>query len=240
MELRDRTAGLVLCRFAGDGPEALMVRKRYSYAFIEFVYGRYSRKVLRSVITLIEEMSIEERLDVYSLNFDLMWFRVWLDRRAEPGLRPCYEKKQARFARTWMRDDGRFLRALLEQAQGRGRSGWELPRGHAAPGEDALACAQRECEEETGVSSKRYRIIPNATFSSLYVHRGVFHCVYHAAVAKVFPDPGQTISVRRWWQVAEVSEVRWMDLRSILRECEKPTIACVRWAFAEAHKTVHS
>ena len=35
---------------------------------------------------------------------------------------------------------------------------WDLPKGHAEPGEDALQTALRETEEETGVSAQRIDI----------------------------------------------------------------------------------
>jgi ADP-ribose pyrophosphatase len=40
-----------------------------------------------------------------------------------------------------------------------GRYSWEIPEGGAEPGEDALDCARRELEEETGLSASRYEKI---------------------------------------------------------------------------------
>jgi 8-oxo-dGTP pyrophosphatase MutT (NUDIX family) len=40
-----------------------------------------------------------------------------------------------------------------------GRYSWEMPEGGAEPGEDALECARRELEEETGLSARTYRQI---------------------------------------------------------------------------------
>jgi 8-oxo-dGTP pyrophosphatase MutT (NUDIX family) len=37
-----------------------------------------------------------------------------------------------------------------------GRYSWEMPEGGAEPGEDALECARRELEEETGLSAQTY------------------------------------------------------------------------------------
>lgn len=40
-----------------------------------------------------------------------------------------------------------------------GRYSWEMPEGGAEPGEDALSCARRELEEETGLSAATYQKI---------------------------------------------------------------------------------
>jgi len=39
------------------------------------------------------------------------------------------------------------------------RYSWEMPEGGAEPGEDALECAKRELEEETGLSARAYQHI---------------------------------------------------------------------------------
>ena len=40
-----------------------------------------------------------------------------------------------------------------------GRYSWEMPEGGAEPGEDALECARRELEEETGLMAQAYQQI---------------------------------------------------------------------------------
>ena len=47
---------------------------------------------------------------------------------------------------------------------------WELPAGKLDPGEDPLACAQRELSEETGLSAKRWQKL---TACLLYTSRCV-------------------------------------------------------------------
>lgn len=54
------------------------------------------------------------------------------------------------------------------------RYSWEIPEGGAEPGEPALACAQRELEEETGLRAKDWRKILDIDLSnSLTDEQGV-------------------------------------------------------------------
>ena len=55
-----------------------------------------------------------------------------------------------------------------------GRTIWEIPAGTLNPGESPLVCAQRELEEETGVSARRWtalgEITPLPAYSDEVVH----------------------------------------------------------------------
>lgn len=63
--------------------EILMVRKRCTYAFISFVSGRYCRNDERTIMDLLNAMTNQEKLDVLSLDFDILWWRLWLARSHE-------------------------------------------------------------------------------------------------------------------------------------------------------------
>ena len=63
--------------------EILMVRKRCTYAFISFVSGRYCRNDERTIMDLLNAMTNQEKLDVLSLDFDILWWRIWLARSHE-------------------------------------------------------------------------------------------------------------------------------------------------------------
>ena len=104
--------GVIITRIseATRRPEAILVRGRYTDAFSEFVHGRYSSKKLETVARLLDKMSVHERLDVISLNFGQMWYRIWLT----TSRRDLYNRKFSKFQASWMRDDGgAALRALV-------------------------------------------------------------------------------------------------------------------------------
>jgi ADP-ribose pyrophosphatase YjhB (NUDIX family) len=63
--------------------EILMVRKRCTYAFISFVSGRYCLSNERTIMDLLNAMTNQEKLDVLSLDFDILWWRIWLARSHE-------------------------------------------------------------------------------------------------------------------------------------------------------------
>lgn len=58
--------------------------------------------------------------------------------------------------------DGLYF-LLVQQRQGQ----WGFPKGHAEPGETAIATARREFEEETGITA--YTMLDAPSFSEQYV-----------------------------------------------------------------------
>ena len=229
--------GIILCRVnASTGrPEVLLVHKRYTYAFAEFVHGRYARgragpgASLRSVATLFDNMTTDELLDVWSLNFEQMWYRIWLSR----DKRDLYNKKYAKFQSTFMRDDGGdALRRAVQQARNRGTLLWEVPKGRRLNTREAdILCAVREMREETGIDKSEYRILPGVKRRVSYVSSGTrYVCAYYVAIANprlaemargpggpdrpTFHSPGRP-ALREISHMGEVSEIRWHDIERV-------------------------
>jgi 8-oxo-dGTP pyrophosphatase MutT (NUDIX family) len=213
------SVGLILCRSrARGGHEALLVRARYTYAFGEFVHGHYNRRNLRKVADLFQKMTINERLDLHSLDFGRAWARVWVD-ADRPKL---YLKNYRKFYRLWLAPDGgEQLRRLLEQAEGAGALHWSFPRGRRLSNREAdVVCAVREFGEETGMPKDSYRLLPGFRRQVCYCHMGVRYVhIFYLALLRRTCHP--TLSLRRPAQVAEVGEVRWMGLDE-LRRAEGP------------------
>ena len=105
---------------------------------------------------------------------------------AETVVRESYDGKTASFtvlnAPDWVNiiapvtgSDGVPLFLMVRQfRQGSGRLTVEFPAGTVEPGEDPLAAAAREFEEETGWRADRYRLLgfcnPNPAFMSNNVY----------------------------------------------------------------------
>ena len=211
--------GVILTRInpATRRPEAVLGRGRYSYEFSEFVHGRYSRKNTRMIVALFEAMSLDERLDVYSLDFSMMWSRIWL---TAPH-RELYYKKLTKFQVSWMRDDsGEYLRRLVTGAAGETLSTpapprWIFPKGrrHSSCEMD-INCAIREFGEEAGIAKKDYQILPGIRRRMSYIHMGIRYVnVFYVALAR--RDLAPSVDLRRLDQAAEVAEVRWFDIEQI-------------------------
>jgi 8-oxo-dGTP pyrophosphatase MutT (NUDIX family) len=59
--------------------EILLVKKRYTYAFVAFVFGHYNKKDDKRLTFLFNGMTTQEKIDILSLRFDLIWYKIWLE-----------------------------------------------------------------------------------------------------------------------------------------------------------------
>ena len=154
-------------------PEVLLVHKRYTYAFNEFINGNYiylhhnttkffvkKNYTIMSLEALLEQMTTEELLDIMSLNFEQMWYRLCLSVDKND---PQYIKKFNKFKSSFLDyDDGKKLLLLVKNTRFRGTRLWEIPKGRKTNNKESdIDCAIREVEEETGVKKEFYKIIPN-------------------------------------------------------------------------------
>jgi 8-oxo-dGTP pyrophosphatase MutT (NUDIX family) len=211
--------GIILTRrnAASGQQEAMLERDRYSYEFSEFVHGRYSRKNVRAVVALIGGMSINERLDIYSLDFTQIWYRIWLtaDRHE------LFHKKFSKFHSSWMRDDGgTFLRSLIQGGAGACMSPppperWGFPKGRRQSNRESdISCAIREFEEETGIPKRDYQILSGIKRRSVHIHMGVRYVqVFYVAMVRRHLMP--VVDLRRLDQAAEIAELRWLNIAQI-------------------------
>ena len=206
--------GVILCRraVATGRIEVLLVRKRCTYAYADFVLGRYGASEA-SVTALLAQMTNEELLDVTSLNFEQMLYRLWLSR----GNREAFPRRQAKFLATF--GDGVRLRELAARARGRGSLLWEIPKGRRDTAREAgVTCAVRELAEETGVEKNEYRLLPDARRVVSYVSSGTrYVCVYYIAVAHphlaAIDRPRERVLNIR--ELGEVGEARWFDVEQL-------------------------
>lgn len=220
------SVGIILCRKNENGkPEVLLAHKRYTYAFADFIHGRYVRSrngpeyTLSSIASLFNQMTCEELLDIYSLRFDQMWYRIWLTLENKD----LYNRKYAKFQSTFIRDDGgATLKKFIMQARSIGTLLWEVPKGRRQNNKESdLVCAIREFNEETGIEKNKYKFFPGIKRKISYISSGTrYICSYYAALATSYCSTvsGSATSKPTLSKVntmGEISEIRWFDIEKI-------------------------
>jgi hydroxymethylpyrimidine pyrophosphatase-like HAD family hydrolase len=124
--------------------EVLLVHKRYTYEFNEFVNGNYiylhndpskyfikKKYTIMSVEALLEHMTTDELLDIMSLNFEQMWYRICLNVDKED---PSYIKKFNKFKAEFLDyDNGKKLINMIKNTKFRGTLLWEIPKPKPKP-----------------------------------------------------------------------------------------------------------
>jgi 8-oxo-dGTP pyrophosphatase MutT (NUDIX family) len=203
--------------------EILLIQKRYTYAFHEFVHGKYIQSNLKSnkylndqLIKLFNNMTVNEKIDILSCNFDQMWYRVWLD---SPKPHIYYQAKN-KFETTFLFDKGEKLKKIIGKTNNV-QLIWEIPKGRRKNKfESNLQCAIREFNEETNIDKKNYKILPN--LSKIYSHiDDNIQYINHYFIANYDEsniskhNKSAIVDISKKEQIGEICNIKWVSLNSL-------------------------
>jgi hypothetical protein len=148
---RKNSFGVICIRDATETPvEILMIKKSWSYAFCEFVSGRYDSN--ESVVDLFSNMTTQEKIAILAGDFQTLWFMIYqnkpenlqrLDKKDYWD--HLYGKKKNKFEKI-------FSNQLIQNAIKNSDNleiPWEFPRGRQSNDEKNIETAIREFEEES-------------------------------------------------------------------------------------------
>lgn len=229
--------GVALCKYdkSHDGNQEvkiLMVKRRYTYSYFSFVFGHYKKHNKKRIQYLFDNMTFGEKIDILSMNFSNMWYRLWL---CDPEKNydkyqlnsatdtqtknlTYYFRKKTKFENIFMRDGGKLLKRLINSSSN-SATPWEIPKGGANIDELDLNCASREFEEETGVSSEKYTLLWNidpiisAHKDDNIVYQSNYYIAYLNRITDVNWSP--KVKFNSTQQLAEVEQVQWVSLNEL-------------------------
>lgn len=205
-----RSSGIICCKDFGTEFRAMMVRKRYTYTYSDFVHGFWANKD-SELLKLFNGMTMEEKKDIYSMSFRTMWNRIWGGK-----LTHYYGMCETKFFELVTPDTGKRLRRLIAESVN-GETLWEAPKGRKKnAAENDLQCARREFEEETGLDKDDYKVYPQSKVVIDYVDNGVRY-INRYYIAYMASDKKVRIDLTNTDQCAELSDIRWMSLADIAR-----------------------
>lgn len=197
-------------------PEILLIKKRYTYAFSDFVHGKYeSSENRKQLADLFNKMTIDEKLLILGMDFEQMWFRIWL--KSEQDI--TFIRSKHKFESIFAVDKGEKLKKIISKSKNIIIS-WEIPKGRKkSKNESEINCAIREFSEETKIAKRLYNIFPNAKKDISYIDNRV--CYYQKYfIAGTIYNFEPTININDKGQISEVNEVQWMNIDQI-RACDQ-------------------
>ncbi len=183
----------------------LMIRRKDSLAFCEFLQGRYDPANTEFVKTLLSNMTIPElnRLKVDS--FDTLWTALWGEGNDYHS--KAYVDSKAKF-------DGIQNTPLIQSATSLFiEPEWGFPKGRRHSRENNTTCAIREFTEETNISREAYVLCKNLVFQETF--KGTNGVEYRHVYFLAFLRNPKEVDLYRIMtdiQKQEVSRVQWMTL----------------------------
>lgn len=183
----------------------LMVRRKDSMSYMEFLRGKYELSNSSYVHRLIKDMTTDEQRRIVEMPFFTLWSQLWGDESYSSEYYDAKEKFEA-LDRTLL---------VYEHRSEWSEPEWGFPKGRRMRGETDVDCAIREFYEETNIPRSAYTLCRNLCFEEVFMGTNSvqYKHVYFIGLLKKEIDVTQKLTAV---QRREISCVRWMSFR----ECE--------------------
>lgn len=144
--------GVILIKLDKYEKKILMINRKNSLCYIDFMRGKYKMNNLDYVNKLISRMSNSEIINIKTNNFDNLWKSLWNIQDDNYKNKKEYIISHNKFLK---------IKPFLNYNVGFSDSEWEIPKGKRKKHETNKDAACRELEEETNIKSDDYKIIEN-------------------------------------------------------------------------------
>jgi len=183
----------------------LMVKRKDSMSYVEFIRGKYDLENMKFVETLISNMTQLEQKWITEDTFENLWNKLWGNSRDSHGLE--YDIALERF-------NSLDKKLLVQRYPSPYRDPeWGFPKGRRMRGETDLDCAVREFFEETNIPKEAYRVLPEASFTEVF--KGTNNVMYKHIYYVALLENSKIINLKQKLTLAqrrEVSSVDWKTL----------------------------
>jgi 8-oxo-dGTP pyrophosphatase MutT (NUDIX family) len=201
-------------------PEYLMIRRKDTLGFIDFLRGKYSVYNRGYILNMFKQMTVQEKERIRTLDFEVLWKQLW-------GSSKLY--KQYRSEEFVSRDKFNALRSGIFLNQPYNLTDiidesntiyqfdepeWGFPKGRRNYQEKDYACAYREFSEETGfLVSHLYQIKNLLPFEEIFT--GSNYKSYSHKYYLTFMRYEDSLDVSRFDR-GEVSKMEWKTVDQCL------------------------
>lgn len=141
----------------------LLIRRKHTLGFIEFLRGRYSIDNIEGIIFLFKQMTPEEIKKLATYNFDDFWNEVWGENKNKQSYRNDYIQSKIKFEKLKNDDNGYlsldfYIENVIPEFE---VPEWGFPKGRRNYKELNMECGIREFKEEAGYLDNEFDIINN-------------------------------------------------------------------------------
>jgi 8-oxo-dGTP pyrophosphatase MutT (NUDIX family) len=210
--------GIILFRLTNRGYEFLMIRRKDTFGYIDFIRGKYSPYNIYHLQNMVNEMSNVEKNMILTTPFDKLWKQMW-GNIPTPQLKNQENSslKKMEIIKNGINVNNELIVTLNDIIKNSltnwNEPEWEFPKGRRNNKEKDLECALREFEEETGISQSKITIVDNVLpFEENFIGSNYKSYKHKYFLAHI----NETEELLNNFQVTEVSKLEWKTIDECL------------------------
>jgi len=210
--------GIILFRIKDESIQFLMIRRKDSFGYIDFIRGKYIQHNIDHLQNMLNEMSVLERENIRTNSFETLWRNMWGDTNIGTQYKSEEISSQKKFdaLKLGIHIATEFvtLESLINSSTSNWlETEWEFPKGRRNFQEKDIDCALREFEEETGFFRDQIKVVENLMpFEEIFI--GSNHKSYKHKYFLAHMD--QHVDLLPEFQLSEVSKLEWKNLEECL------------------------
>ena len=190
----------------------LLICRKDSLGYVEFMRGKYPLYNQEYIQNIINEMTVQEKVNLLTKNFNILWKELWGDyygaqyrSEEKTSSEKFYQIKEGIHL---FNDEFFNLEKLIQNSNTNWTEPeWGFPKGRRNYNENDLTSALREFGEETGIPKNKIYIIKNfIPFEEIFTGSN-FKSYKH----KYFIAYTEYNDLSNY-QKSEVSQIKWMTL----------------------------
>lgn len=205
--------GVIAIRKVDDGIQTLLIRRKNSLGFVDFMRGKYNINNIKYIINLFNKMSSEERELILTRDFSYLWKYLWgsnINNQYKNEERVSQEKLNS--LKEGITIDGRFIdiSVIIDSTEeSYCEPEWGFPKGRRNYQERDICCAIREFEEETGYLKGDINILYNL-FPIEEIYTGSNYKSYKHKYYIAFMNSNDEPENK--FQETEISKIKWVNI----------------------------
>lgn len=190
--------------------EYLMIRRKHTLGFIDFIRGKYSVYNRYYISNMIIQMTNCEKEMLKTMSFDDIWFDIWKKTANYSHYKNEETVSKEKFNQLVQGINEQYtLTSLIDESPTKWEEPeWGFPKGRRNYNETDLDCSIREFNEETGFKLSKVNIINNILpFEENFC--GSNYKMYKHKYFITFMDYGNSSPFIQDQESNEISDIQW-------------------------------
>jgi len=147
--------GVILFKLNKNNNEILMINRKDSLCYIDFIRGKYKINDIKYIQILLNRMSIVEINNIKIKEYSELWKSLWNIKTDDFNKNKEYKQSEKKFNKIKM------IKDIFNNIKGYSNSEWEFPKGKKNRNETNKEGACRELEEEINIKKNDYKLLNN-------------------------------------------------------------------------------
>lgn len=225
--------GLICYRKYEDAYQIILIRRKDTIGYVEFLRGKYNVDNSNYIIKLLNLMTYKEKKRLLDVgDFDELREILGMSKK-NTIYKTEYDEAKIKFDKIF--NSGKLKNLVDKSNISWNTQEWGLPKGRRLPKESDMICGAREFFEETGLTPQDVEFKTNIKpLEEIYVginkvkYKHVYYFAEFISDTKIWLDPNNKS------QVIEISKIQWCNLQnclSLIRPYHQEKLNVVKKAF---------